>query len=198
MNSHRSRPPGAVMWGSAAGDRRGIDMVDRLLRAPRIDDQPVLAIGLALELLADELAHQRARAVGADEIASAHWTSPRRRTREWRRRRRRFRQNPSVRRRARREPSALRRAPPQRLFELGLVERHEFGMPVDLAERVDPPELAEQEANTCEQRESRLCRNRCPRVPPVAERCSASLSSAMARGAMKISLALSTTSARTP
>ena len=39
--------------------------------------------------------------------------------------------------------AVLRRAAPQRGFELGLVKRHEFGMPVDVAERVDPTELAE-------------------------------------------------------
>ena len=39
--------------------------------------------------------------------------------------------------------AVLRRAAPQRGFELGLVKRHEFGMPVNVAERVDPTELAE-------------------------------------------------------
>ena len=121
-----------------------LHMVDRIFRAEGVDDQPILGVGLSRERLPDELADEGTRAVRADEIASAHGAQPAFAGVEGR--------NDGVGALVKSDQgdaergvnlAVLRRAAPQRGFELGLVKRHEFGMPVNVAERVDPTELAE-------------------------------------------------------
>ena len=46
-----------------------LDVVDRVRHVHRVDDQPVLREGAALELEAEQAAHERVRAVGADQEA---------------------------------------------------------------------------------------------------------------------------------
>src|SRR5208337_2139593 len=96
-------------------------------------------------LLPDELADERARAVRADDVASAHGGSAAVADIEGRDDAVGVLDKPSQRDAERGlNLAVLSRATPQRRLELGLVKRHEFGVPVDVSERVDPTELAEQ------------------------------------------------------
>ena len=119
------------------------DVIDRTLRASSVDHQPVFRIGLALELLANELAHERIGAVGADDIAGPNLSR-------------------AVAADVQRDDHALGglgdlcqgdaerglnlavtgKAASQRLLKLRLIEGDELGMPINLAERIDPGELA--------------------------------------------------------
>ena len=73
MNSQRWRPPGATMCGvGRRGSQMNSTVVDRVRHVERIDDQPVLGEGAALEVQAERAPHQRVRAVGADQVARAH------------------------------------------------------------------------------------------------------------------------------
>lgn len=121
-----------------------LDMIDRPRHVTRIDDEPVLGVGLAVELLADQLAHLRACTVRADQVAGTD----------------RVRMAVLVGQRRNdavafvdetfeRHPEcdvhvvALAQPRAQAAFEIGLVERHEFRMAVERAERIDPREFTE-------------------------------------------------------
>lgn len=121
-------------------------MIDAGAVPQRIDDQPVFGVRLAAEVLAECLPHCRTGAIGTDQKTRLHD-------------RRAFAIDTmqlcsdaiAVVAEARQaEPVCLAYASvpfqigTQSLFERRLVKRHELGMPVDAASRVDAAELADQ------------------------------------------------------
>src|SRR5208337_3474477 len=113
-------------------------MVDPTLSAEGVDDQPILRVRLPLELLPDELADERTRAVRADEIASADGARPTFADIQGGDDALGVLDKPGQGHAERGVNLAVpRRAAAQRRFELGLIEGHEFGVPIDGTERVD-------------------------------------------------------------
>lgn len=121
-----------------------LDMVDGSAHVSRIDDQPILRERLALEILSDQLAHDRAGAVGTDDVAGAHDVPCAR---------------PAVERGGdvvgvlverderhteRHSGRAVRgQSGTQASLQVRLIERHELRMAIDAPQRIDAPELAE-------------------------------------------------------